>query len=191
MKKLISLLFVSAILLTSCSNGDTGPQGPPGPQGPAGEDGLDGLGYTYENTVNFDYYSDTNTYSVLVDIPDEVATINPDADAVLVYRLEVVQANDGSDLDTWSLIPQNFFINQGTIQYVYNHTVNDVELIIDGNFDLSNLDASFTQNQTFRFVVVPSDFLATTGVDASNMQAVLNALNMDQNDVIQINTLQN
>ncbi|HEY9183841.1 MAG TPA: hypothetical protein VIM94_00790 [Salegentibacter sp.] len=81
------------------------------------------------------------------------------------------------------MIPQNFFLDQGTIQYVYNHTDVDVELIIDGNFDLSNLDAGFTQDQVFRFVIVPSDFAESTGLDVANFNAVMNALDLQEKDV--------
>ncbi|MDT0691787.1 hypothetical protein RM549_18485 [Salegentibacter sp. F188] len=176
MKNILAIICFISFAVTSCST--EGPQGPRGPQGLAGEDGLDGLGYTFEETVNFEYFEDANQYSVVIDIPEEVATINPDADAVFVYRLEIVEGQDGNDLDGWSLIPQNFFLEEGTIQYVYNHTVGDVEIIIDGNYDLSNLDSGFTQGQTFRIIVVPSDTFTTSGVDPENMEAVLKAMDI-------------
>lgn len=188
MKKYFTLFVISLFTLTSCSSdGEVGPPGPPGPQGPPGEDGIDGLAYTFEETVTFEYFSDVNLwYSPFITIPDNVATINPAADAVLVYRLEVVEAEDGGDLDTWSLIPQNFFLEQGTIQYVYNHTAADLEIIIGGNFDLSGLSSDFWENQTFRIVVVPSDFAQTSGVDISNYDAVMSALNIEEKDIPQL-----
>ncbi|MBI6117022.1 hypothetical protein [Salegentibacter maritimus] len=186
MKKLFSILFMTTFLFAACE----GDQGPPGPPGEDGINGLDGLGYTYEETITFDYFSDSNTYSQFINIPEEVETANPQADAVLVYRLEVLQDNDGNDLDTWSLIPQNFFLDEGTIQYVYNHTAGDVEVLIDGNFDLSNLDPFFVENQTFRIVVLPSDtFAETTGVDVANYKAVMNALDLKESDVKKVSTL--
>ncbi|MDT0646663.1 hypothetical protein RM545_08170 [Zunongwangia sp. F260] len=180
MKKIFSLLFITAFLFTSCS--DDGEMGPRGPQGPPGEDGLDGLGYTFEETIDFDYFEDANQYSAIIDIPEDVETINPDADAVLVYRLEILEDENGNDLDGWSLIPQNFFLEGGTIQYVYNHTVGDVEIIIDGNYDLSNLDSGFTEGQTFRVIVVPSDVFATSGLDPANMESVLKAMNKENKE---------
>ncbi len=180
MKKLLTILCITTILFTSCE-GDQGPPGPPG------QDGLDGdglYGYTYEETVDFDYFPDDNLYGAFIEIPEEVNTPNPEQDAVLVYRLEIQQDDDGNDLDTWSLIPQNFFLDEGTIQYVYNHTAFDVEVLIDGNFDLSGLDAGFTDGQTFRIVVLPSDdFAENTGIDVSNFNAVMNALDLDESDV--------
>lgn len=189
MKKIFTLAAFALFALASCSNdGPRGPQGPQGPPGPPGEDGLDGLGYTFEETFTFDYFPDSNLYSRFITISEDIVTVNPEADAVLVYRLEIVEANDGSDLDTWSLIPQNFFLEQGTMQYVYNHTANDVEVIIDGNFDLSTLDARFTDDQTFRVVIVPSDYAQTSGVDISDLEAVMNDLSIQEADVKEIGT---
>src|SRR5699024_11013019 len=84
--------------------------------------------------------------------PDDIETL--ESDAILAFRMEV----DGG-VETWSLLPQVFFVKgKGTITYVYNHTPDDIELLIDGNFDLSGLSPDFTDAQVFRFVVVPSDF---------------------------------
>lgn len=176
MKKLLSILILTSVFFTACSDGDPGPPGPPGPPG---EDGFDGLGYTYERTIDFDYFSDVNYYSQLIDIPDEVATIEPESDAVFVYRLELLEADGGGTIDSWSLIPQNFFLDEGTIQYVYNYTVSDIEIIIDGNFDLSNLSSQFTDDQTFRVVVIPSaTFETNRDVDFSDFEQVQNRFNL-------------
>jgi hypothetical protein len=176
MKKLLSLIILTSLLLVSCSDGDPGP---PGPQGPAGQDGLDGLGYTYERTIDFNYESDLNLYSQIIDIPDEVATFEPESDAVLVYRLELVDADGGGTIDTWSMLPQNFFLNEGIIQYVFNHTATDVEILIDGNFDLSGLDSGFTDDQTFRIVILPSaTFEGNADVDFSDFNAVQERFNL-------------
>ncbi len=179
MKKFVTLLFVSVFTLTSCS--DDGAVGPPGPPG---EDGINILGTTYEYDVNFEYLASGNYHSAFLDF-DQIKI----SDGVLVYRLEVAQDSNGNDIDTWSLLPQVFFLEQGIIQYVFTHTTVDVELIIDGNFDLSNLENGFTQNQVFRVIVVPSDpasFVSSTGVDLSNMEAVLETLNIDNSDIIRM-----
>ena len=87
-------------------------------------------------------------------------------------------------MDTWSLIPQNFFLNDGTIQYVYNHTASDVEIIIEGNFDLSNLSTDYTNNQIFRVVVVPSNYLASHNeLDITNYNSVMKELNIKTSDI--------
>jgi len=176
MKKILSLLLISVFALTSC-----GEDGAVGPQGPPGENGLDGLGYTFEETLTFDYFSNDNLYSAIIEISDGIATEQPEADAVLVYRLEVLTDENG-EFDSWSLLPQNFFTEEGTIQYVYNHTASDIEVIIDGNFDLSNIDAGFTENQTFRVIVIPS-LIFSSELNLSDMKAVMKALNLEEADV--------
>ncbi len=179
MKKIATLLFVSVFAFTSCSDdGEVGPQGPPG------EDGVNIVGQTYETpAVNFDYFAEPNYYSTLVFIPEEIE-IFP-SDAILVYRLEVLE-DEGGQFDAWSLIPQNFFLEEGIIQYVYNHTDGDVELIIDGNFDLSNLDNGFTQNQIFRFVIIPSNQALSADVNISDYNAVMQTLGLNEEDVKKI-----
>jgi hypothetical protein len=164
MKKLSFLFAFIAFSLTSCSSDEPGPPGPPGEPG----DYIVGQTFEFED-VDFEYFADGNFYATVIDIPAEIEVL--ESDAILVYRLEVI---DGTE--TWSMIPQNFFLEEGTIQYVFNHTADDIELLIDGNFDLSTLDGAFTQNQFFRFIVVPSDFALDTGVDVSNYEAVMQAI---------------
>lgn len=165
MKKLIFTLGTIFFLFTACE----------GPQGPPGFDGINILGQTFERTVNFQFNNQNGLQESLITIPTSIEVF--ESDAILVYRLEG-QLPDNVDL--WSLIPQNFFLDNGDIiQYVYNHTFFDIMLQIDGNFDLSTVPSNFTQNQTFRFVVVPSDFATRSGIDISDYNAVMNALNLD------------
>jgi len=168
MKRILTLMLCSVFLFTSC-----GDDGPPGPQGPPGEDGLYVVGVTYRYDVDFTYFPDENLHSAFLEFPEAEPS-----DGILVYRQAVIQ-----NVETWSLIPQNFFLPEGIIQYVYTHTNEDVELIIDGNYDLSNLSNQYTQNQVFRVIVVPSDFEAS-GIDVRNMDAVMQSLNIKDNDII-------
>jgi len=165
MKKLLFTLGTIFFLFTACE----------GPQGPPGFDGINILGQTFQRTVNFQFNNQNGLQEFLVTIPNSIEVF--ESDAILVYRLDG-QLPDNVDL--WSLIPQNFFLDNGDIiQYVYNHTFFDVMLQIDGNFDLSTVPVGFTQNQTFRFVVVPSDFAINSGVDISDYNAVMQALDLD------------
>jgi hypothetical protein len=59
---------------------------------------------------------------------------------------------------------------------VFNHTFADVQLLIDGNFDLSTLGPDFTQDQVFRFVIVPAD--AINGVDVSSLDTLMSLDNL-------------
>jgi hypothetical protein len=165
MKKTLLTLTTVAILFTSCQ----------GPQGPPGLDGINILGQTFERTVNFQFNSQNGLQETLVTIPSFIEVY--ESDAILVYRLDGQLPNN---VDLWSLIPQNFFLSEGRIiQYVYNHSFFDILLMIDGNFDLATVPSNFTQNQTFRFVVVPSDFATRTGVDINDYNAVMNAISLN------------
>ncbi|MFI2742242.1 hypothetical protein ACG2LH_05845 [Zhouia sp. PK063] len=176
MKKLITLLFVGLFAMACSSDGEIGPQGPAGQDGADGQDAELSKVFEVEN-VNFDYDTDTGIYSTLLVFSDFTDFTVYNSDAVLVYRLEKqVEDTNGNLIDAWSLIPQNFFLSNGTIQYVYNHTLYDVEINIDGNFDLSTLSTDFTQNQIFRVVIVPAEEAKT--VDVSDMNAVLTKFNI-------------
>ncbi|MDT0651497.1 hypothetical protein [Autumnicola edwardsiae] len=174
MKKIFSLLFMTTFLFTSCS--DDGEIGPRGPQGPPGEDGAYVVGISYEYDVEFGYNEDRNIYNSFLEFPP---TEEP-SDAILVYRLET-----SNSVEAWNLIPKSYFLDEGILQISYNHTDEDVELLIEADFDLSDLSTSFIENQYYRVVVVPSDF-EQGSVDTSNMQAVMEALNLKKDEIIKI-----
>ena len=191
MKKATLLLgsFLTLFLI-SCE----GPQGPPGfdgfdgldgAQGPAGEDGIQGQVFEIDG-VNFGYDANSNLHSAIINFGDNTDFEVFESDAVLVYRFDgEIELDDGSFANAWSLIPQNFFLDEGTIQYTAAHNFIDVELFIDGNFDLSNLNTDFTDNQFFRVVIVPSVFL-TSKMDKSNIDSVMNSLGISEQDVQKI-----
>ncbi|HCO82616.1 MAG TPA: dihydrolipoamide dehydrogenase, partial [Arenibacter sp.] len=52
----------------------------------------------------------------------------------------------------------------------------------DGNFNLSNLDTGFTDNQLFRIVILPSQYAASK-LDKSNIKAVMKAIGVEDKDV--------
>jgi len=191
MKKATLLLgaFLTLFLI-SCE----GPAGPPGFEGIPGQDGFDGQngadgiqGQVFEvDGINFDYNPDSNLQSTLINFADNTDFEVFESDAILVYRFDgEIELDDGSFANAWSLIPQNFFVAEGTIQYTTAHNFIDVEIFIDGNFDLANLSADFTQNQFFRVVILPSSFL-TSKMDKSNIGSVMSSLGISENDVRKI-----
>jgi hypothetical protein len=168
MKNLLLFLALSGtVLLTSC-------EGDPGPPGPPGEPGINILGQVFEVTVNF---TPGNGFSQIVDFPSNVEVF--ESDVVLVYLLEDVIPGSGGSIDVWSQLPQTFFIGNNTLLYSFDHTFLDVRLFLDGNFDLSTLGSAFTDNQTFRIAVVPSEF-----ADADmSMIELLETINLDVTDI--------
>ncbi len=183
MRRFNTIIGALVIMFTvSCE----GPQGPPGFDGLPGEPGLDGIqGQVVEvEGVNFDYDVNGNIWSTLITFNDVTDFEVFESDAVLIYRFDgLIDLNDGSTADAWSQIPQSFFLPEGTIQYVAAHTFLDVELFIDGNFDLSAIDTAFTDNQLFRIVIVPSEFANSSKVDLSNIQNVMSALGIDETGI--------
>ncbi|WP_420399167.1 collagen-like protein [Flagellimonas sp.] len=192
MTKFNTILGVFLILLISACEG---PAGPPGFDGLDGRDGLDGLdgqdgiqGQVVEvDGVNFAYDVDGNIYNTIITFSDVTDFEVFESDAVLIYRFDgTIDLDDGSTADAWSQIPQSFFLPEGTIQYVAAHTFVDVELFIDGNFDLSALDTSFTDNQSFRIVFVPSVFANSSKMDTSKLSNVMSALGIQEDGVKKI-----
>lgn len=161
MKKIVSLLFVCAMVLTSCT-GDQGPAGPPG------YDGIDGgiIGSSaFEKTVNFnanENFSFTQEYGFSAS----------EFDVTLAYILW----ETASGTDVWRMLPQTVLLDQGLLFYNYDFTQTDVRFFLDADFDLNLLGSGDTQNQVFRVVVVPADKVGS--VDVSNL-----------NDVMQLNNI--
>ncbi len=128
MKKLALTIGTFLVLfIVSCE----GPAGPPGPmgleglEGLPGTDGIQGQVFEVEN-INFDFDSVKNLFSTVIQFSDYTKFKILDSDAVLVYRYDgPITFQDGTTKDSWGLIPQNFFVAGGTIQYVTSHTSND------------------------------------------------------------------
>ncbi|TLP81669.1 collagen-like protein [Maribacter sp. ACAM166] len=192
MKKLNLFLGVLVTLfLISCE----GPEGLPGLNGRDGFDGFDGengengidaiQAQVFElDGVNFDYIDADNLHETLITFSDFTNFETRKEDAVLVYRYDgPVEFEDGAIEDSWGLIPQNFFLEEGTIQYVYTHTLFDVQVFIDGNFDLINLNPDFTDNQILRVVIIPGEFAATGKLDTSDFNAVLRHIGIDEENI--------
>ncbi len=182
MKHLSKLLLACSILFISCE----GDPGPPGRDGLDGLDGLDGttlIGTVFEtNPVTFEQ---SNDFSTTFSFPTEFEVFN--TDVVLVYLLEdVVGDGNGGQADIWTLLPQTFFLQEGTLLYTFNHTFFDVAIFLDGNYDLSFTPAGFTQDQIFRIVVVPADAFEASDIDPANFQQVMGALGKQTNEIIKV-----
>ncbi|MBB6680161.1 collagen-like protein [Aequorivita sp. 609] len=173
MKNLLLFLALSStILFTSCE----------GDPGPPGQDGQDFLAQVFETTVDFQYENGNNIFSSpYIGFPFTVY----ESDVVLVYRYEGQAGIGGGTMaDVWSPLPQNIFYNNGDIiQYIFTNTFVDVQMIIEGNFDLSTLnDGSVLDNQTFRIAVVPAEFAKTN----PSMEDLLELMQIDDSEVEKI-----
>ncbi|OBQ52190.1 hypothetical protein JJL45_15475 [Tamlana sp. s12] len=163
MKHIIAL-FCLAILFTSCE----GDQGPAGPVGPPGEDGLVGLAFEIE--IDFDQ---ANNFEHIEPYGFDVLP----SDVVLTY----ISWETDNGTEIWRLLPQTAFLqNNAILTYNFDFTQGDVRIFLDSNgtFNLVDLTPEWTDNQLFRVVVVPADFIS--GIDTNNLDAVMKATNIEQ-----------
>lgn len=171
MKKLFSLLAITALLLTACE----GDPGPPGPQGPPGQDGLDGgglLGTVFEYNVTFTDLNAEVPFETY-DFPAELEVF--DTDVVLAYLL--VDVVDG--FDVWEPLPRTLYFNDGGIlSYGFNHTYVDIQFFLDGNIDFPFLDPDYTDNLIMRVAVLPADLLGE--IDTNNMSEVMSVAKFEE-----------
>lgn len=178
MKKIITLLLMSVFALTSCGDdGAVGPQGPRGPEGPAGEDGLIGTVIDLQGS-----FTSADDFLVL-DFNDEGIEVF-ESDVVLVYLKTGEDGEAGGlPVEVFSMLPHTEFIDGQILQYDFDFTFFDVQIFLKGTFDFDALDPIYTTNQKFRVVVVPAEFAETSGIDLSNMKAVMHALDIQPEDI--------
>ena len=181
MKKLVIFSLPLLLFAVFACEGPAGPPGPSGPQGQPGEPGVNILGAVFEIEVDFNSESE---YSALFTFPpDEIEVF--ESDVVLVYILwEVTEDSDGNPLPVWRLIPQTIFLEDGSFQYNFDYTYFDVNFFLDGAYDFNTLENTWTQDQLFRVVVVPADFVDANGrYDYSNYEATIQRLGLDDTQV--------
>lgn len=176
-----------ALFFMSCT-GPEGPQGFDGFDGLDGRDGQDGepgiQAQIFEvEGLDLSYIDADNVWETVLTFEDFTNFEVLKEDAIFVYRFDgSVSFEDGTVEDAWGLIPQNFFLDEGIIQYVSSHTLKDVAVLIDGNFNLSNIDIAFTDNQLLRVVIVPG--VAASGkMDTSSMTSIMASLGITDADI--------
>ncbi|MCF0056988.1 hypothetical protein [Dyadobacter sp. CY356] len=173
-KKLIPLLFVIAILFQGCKGDDGAP----------GIDGGTVLGTTFDLTkVNFTAANQYVVNYTFTAVSPNVKVL--ESDLVLVYLYK------GSDIlnnpvDSWRLLPQTTYeTGLGSLIYNFDRTSTDFSIFLDGNVDFTKLTPAYTQNQTFRVVVIPSDFSSRKSgtVDYNDYEAVKKFYNIDESKI--------
>ncbi|MEX0288609.1 MAG: collagen-like protein [Flavobacteriaceae bacterium] len=170
-----------AIIFVSCE----GPAGPPGFDGLDGRDGLDGqdginiLGKVLEIEGDFNVGND---YSLFYEFPQTVEVF--ESDVVLVYILwDQTEDGNGEPVDIWRLLPQTRILDQGLLQYNFDHTFLDVNIFLESDFDLATLQPGDTDNQIFRIAIMPADFNSGAKMNVSDMSAVMSRLNIKESDI--------
>lgn len=158
MKKITLILaFIGMITLNSCTTNEV-----------VERDLIDNdtIAEVFEVTTSF---SSNNNFSRLV-------TFNPaiySSDMVLVYHLYDVV--NGSDV--WRIMPQTYYFDNGVeLDYNFDFTKYDVNIFLDSNDNLNNFSSDWTQNQTFRIVVIPAAFTNRSSVDYSDYNKTIEML---------------
>jgi hypothetical protein len=152
--------FLGVFLLAGCK----GEQGPPGPPG------INILGTTYDLTVDF---LPQNDFEAIFNF---TPAIEP-SDVVLCY----IEWESAGGRPIWRLLPQTVLFPEGTLLYQYDFSNIDFRLFLEGNINLNTLGIEWTRNQTFRVVVVPSDFGAK--MDYSNYDSVAEMMGIDESNI--------
>ncbi|MDX1327966.1 MAG: collagen-like protein [Arenibacter sp.] len=182
MKKLGLLLGTFVALFFMACEGPAGPPGFDGFDGIDGEDGKDGvniLGTVIDIEGDF---TASNDYLIDYTFPQTVEVF--ETDVVLMYLLwEQLPDGNNPPIDVWRLLPQTLLLDQGILQYNYDHTFLDVNIFLEADFDLSTLSPADTQGQVFRIAILPADKLSGAKLDKSNINAVMNFLGVTEKEV--------
>lgn len=152
-------------------------EGPVGPPGPPGSDGLDGLvilGEVFELEANF---TAQGNFGVLGEYGFELE----ESDKVLIYHLDGVD----NDRDIWRLLPRMVFHPNGIFNYAYDFSSVDFSIFLEGNFDLTTLEPVFVQEQFFRVLIIPADFI-NGRIDVSDHVGMLKMMDVDPADIPRI-----
>ncbi len=149
---------------------------------------------TVREEVRVEPVADNDTISEVMEVTtsfgsgnnfSRLVTFNPPiyaSDVVLVYHLyDVVNGND-----IWRLMPQTYYLSSGReLDYNFDYTRYDVNIFLGANFDMNTLTSDWTQNQTFRIVIVPASF--KTAVNYTDYDTVIKTFGIDESKIKKIN----
>lgn len=169
MKKITLLVaFIGMITLQSCTVNDDN-----------NNNYVDNDTYSevFEVTRSF---TSGNNYSSLISFPH---TIFP-SDMVLAYRLDAVV----NGTDVWKLMPQTFYFNDGTLdfRYDFDFTQYDINIFMEG-FDLATVSTNYRNNQVFRVVLIPAQFINKNAVNYQDYNAVIKTFKIDESKMLKVN----
>lgn len=169
MKKIFLLLATFGLLtLSGCNNDD---------------DRIIDNGYvdndTYSevvdlNNVNLGFDASTGRYSIVFPLDPPIFS----SDVILAYRW----INDDG-FWVWDPIPATLYLSDGNeVDYRFNFNEESVLIYADATFNLASAP-EFTQNQSFRIVIVPGYFAET--MQTNDYDSVMSSLRQSQIEVKQ------
>jgi len=168
MKRLLQfiMLFFAIAFVQACEGpeGEVGPQGEPGPQGATGAQGPAGTSAPTPTTYNITGWNFTadDDWQLGINFEDMEMEVN-ESDAILVYRLySAFEDDNGEVIPVWQQLPATYFLPAGMFQYGFIHTPYELAIYMQGQFDLSTLEADYTTDQIFRIVVIPAEYKLRT-----------------------------
>ena len=163
MKRLTAILSIFVLILVGCNDGSVGPRGP---EGPPGEPGPVGQGF--EVVANFNA---GNEY-----VPEPFVFANYGAEALESDIVVVYWLFEEGTVDVWQQLPATVYFDDGQFQYAFDHTLDDVQLFLQGNIDFSTLGSGYTQDQIFRIAILPVDDVQSNNIILENMEEVRGAV---------------
>lgn len=186
MKTITGIILVFALAFLASCEGEPGPPGRDGTDGQNGQDGESFLGSVFEIEDDF---TSQNDYTLYFKFPSNITVY--DTDVVLVYILwEIAEDNSGELIDVWRLLPQTVVLDEGVLQYNYDYTFADVQVFLEGTIDFNTLLPAETDDQVFRIVVFPADFITQKSLDVSDYNMMMKSLDVkkDLEQKIDLNT---
>lgn len=184
MKKITLVLSaIITLLLVSCSgNGRDGLDGLNGFDGLNGLDGQDGVNILGQIIDIEGDFTEADDYRILFEFPETIEVF--ETDIVLVYILfDQTEDSNGEAVDVWRLLPQTLIVDQGLLQYNFDHTFLDVNIFLEADFDFGLLSPGDTDNQVFRIAVIPTTAAGRSSIDQSNVASVMASLGVEEKDI--------
>lgn len=170
MKKILTIFALMGLAAFQACEGPEGPIGPVGPQGEQGEPGVNIVSEVFEVTTDF---TAENDFQAVFEFDPAIV----ESDVVLAF----IQWERSGETPIWRALPQTIFFESGVLIYNHDFTSSDFRIFLDGPLDYSLLGPDWTQDQTFRIVVVPGDF-AGARIDFTDYDAVTKMLGIEEDD---------
>lgn len=170
MKNLFSyvILAVLALTLFSCRNNDSTP--------------VDNDTYPKAIDIQENFVNSTgSTANYLYGIHKNFTSPLGPNDVVLIYRQD-----NSSGTAVWKLLPKSYFFTQGTLDYHFDFTRNDIQIYADADFNMTTMAAPFQNiylnGQIFRVVLIPASG-KNANVNYEDYESVIRFYKIDESKI--------